>query len=97
MDEEVKPFYVRMGELERENKVLKAEVGRLKKTQRWIPVGEKLPEVDTVAWGYSRRDGQVYECWLDSHGQWRENTWQAGCVDIDFWQDKNYPEFVEAL
>ena len=46
---------------------LQAEIARLREERRWVPVGERLPELDSsvlVAWGYPEDEEQtVSQAW----------------------------------
>lgn len=61
---------------------LRAEVARLREERRWIPVGERLPEVDSevlVAWSYEEDKEQVVsQAWRNHLGKF------VSLEDIEF-------------
>lgn len=50
----------------------RAEIARLRKKRQWIPVGERLPELDSsvlVAWNYGEdKEQAVSQAWHHRHG-----------------------------
>lgn len=52
----------------RERDALAAELASLRAARRWIPVGERLPEVGVRVWGWSPGGSDAFKCFARANG-----------------------------
>lgn len=74
---------------------LRAELAALREAQRWIPVGERLPEPDKVVWVYRRylTGYEVCEGFLSGGDfNWYANTLSAPRIGVTHWMPIKEPE-----
>ena len=73
---------------------LEAQLAAEREAAHWYPVGERLPESETVVIAYDRRTDKVYEGYLSSEaGGWCENTWWLRRLhNVTHWMPKVLPE-----
>lgn len=79
-----------------ERKILTARIAELEAAQRWIPVSERLPEVneDVFTVVYDTNDGSTSVSALKHHGDGVWFTWDKGYYVVTHWMPM--PKLPEA-
>ncbi len=59
-----------LDEAKSENTRLQSELAQEREKHRWIPVSERLPELNHCVYVYDRQRDRVLKGWLDNRGNW---------------------------